>query len=218
MGVSYGTGRERLLAAAREELVATGGGLELEAVAARAGVSKGLVWRHFGNRSGLLVAVVTAYWDAYDAVVDDPAVPGESWGAREGERLRRLVAFVLAEPLSRVVFGRLDGDAAVHRLMAQRLARRTATAAANIRRGQRAGELPRALDPDVAAAFVMGGLHEATARALAAHRAPDREALTAALWAATAAALGVSPSRLPASSPAGPRGGSERQGARAREV
>lgn len=50
-------GREALLDAAFEELVEKGPSLSAEALARRAGVSKALVFHHFGSREGLLDAM-----------------------------------------------------------------------------------------------------------------------------------------------------------------
>ena len=50
-------GREALLDAAFEELTEAGAALPAEAVARRAGVSKALLFHHFGSREGLLDAM-----------------------------------------------------------------------------------------------------------------------------------------------------------------
>jgi AcrR family transcriptional regulator len=186
----YGTGRERLLAATGELLIANGGDLDVEGVGARAGVSKSLIWRHFGNRSGLLVAVVEDFWDGYDeAVADIHLIPNADWPARERERLRRTVDFLLDHPLAPVVLGHLEGDAAVHRGRQERLERHIRGAAANIRRGQKAGEITKAIDADLVAAIIVGGLHQAVVLAVMAPRKPDRKRLTKTLWQAVAAVL-----------------------------
>src|SRR5260221_10467480 len=83
----YGTGRERLLAAARQLLIESGGDLDVEAVAATAGVSKSLIWRPFGNRAGLLTAVIKDFWDGYDDALADARLSSDaSWAERERER------------------------------------------------------------------------------------------------------------------------------------
>jgi AcrR family transcriptional regulator len=190
----YGTGRERLLEAARDLLIASGGDLDVEAVAARAGVSKSLIWRHFGNRSGLLEAVVQEFWDGYDdALADAHLTPGADWGDREHDRLRHLVDFLLDHPLAPVVLGHVEGDAALHRLIkAGRLKRHIRLAARNIRRGQEAGAIDPTLDADLVAAMIVGGIHQALTLALTGSRRPGRARLTETLWQAVAAVLRLS--------------------------
>jgi AcrR family transcriptional regulator len=186
----YGTGRERLLVATRELLIANGGDLDVEDVAAHADVSKSLIWRHFGNRSGLLVAVMEDFWNSYDeAVADIHSMPNADWPTREHERLRRTVDFLLEHPLAPVVLGHLEGDLAVHRSGQERLERRIDAAATNIRRGQDAGEISQTIDADLMAATIVGGLHQALIQALTAPRAPNRKHLTKTLWQAVAAML-----------------------------
>src|SRR5882724_11263235 len=113
----YGSGRDRLLAATRDLLFASGGDLDVEGVAASAGVSKSLIWRHFGNRAGLLAAVVDEFWDGYDDSLDDSHLTESGWAERERHRLRRLVDFLIDHPLASVVLGHVEGDAALHRVI-----------------------------------------------------------------------------------------------------
>jgi AcrR family transcriptional regulator len=189
-GAGYGSGRERLLTATREELAANGGDLDVEGVAARAGVSKSLVWRHFGNRSGLLVAVVEDFWNDYDeAVADIHRQPDADWPTREHERLRRTIDFLIDHPLAPVVLGHLEGDAAVHVVRRERLKRHIRGAARNIRRGQDAGEITASIDADLVAAIIVGGLHQALVLALTAQRSPNRKRLANMLWEAVGALL-----------------------------
>jgi AcrR family transcriptional regulator len=187
----YGTGRERLMAAARGQLIETGGDLDVEEVAARAGASKSLIWRHFGNRAGLLEAIVQEFWDGYDdAVADAHLSPGADWAARERERLGRLVDFLLDHPLAPVVLGHVEGDASLHRaIKADRLRRHIRFAVRNIRRGQKAGEIDKSLDPDLVAAMIIGGVHQALTLALTESRRPGRQRLTNTVWQAVAAIL-----------------------------
>lgn len=57
--------RNRLRQAAADELVDRRGGLEVESVAQRAGVSVGLIYRHFGSRAGLVQAVIEDFDGRY---------------------------------------------------------------------------------------------------------------------------------------------------------
>jgi AcrR family transcriptional regulator len=58
--------RGRLLESARNELVERQGVLEVDSVARRAGVSVGLIYRHFGSKAGLVGAVVQAFYDRFE--------------------------------------------------------------------------------------------------------------------------------------------------------
>ena len=62
-----GAGRDALLRAAADELVERRGVLEVGSVAARAGVSVGLIYRHFGSKAGLLAAVGGDFYVRFDA-------------------------------------------------------------------------------------------------------------------------------------------------------
>jgi AcrR family transcriptional regulator len=187
---SYGTGRERLLAAARELLVANGGDLDVEGVAARAGVSVSLIWRHFGNRSGLLVAMVEDFWRGYDdAVGDAEFISDADWREGSRTRLRRTIDFLLDDPLAPVVLGHFKGDAAVYRVNRQCLERQLQLVATNISLGQEAGEIKRTIEPGLTAALIVGGLHQAVVLAMTAPGRPDRAKLTEELWVAVAAIL-----------------------------
>jgi AcrR family transcriptional regulator len=191
----YGTGRERLLVAARDLLIETGGDLDVERVAARAGVSKSLIWRHFGNRAGLLTAVVEEFWGGYDdALADAHLTKGASWGEREHERLHHLVDFLLDHPLAPVVLSHVEGDADLHRMIkVGRLKRHVRFAARNIRRGQEGGAIDAELDAGLIAAMIIGGIHQALTLTLTGSRKPNRAHITDSLWQAVAAILRFPP-------------------------
>src|SRR3954471_11370917 len=155
--------RKRVVAAARE-LIARGGYREAQvaAVAARAGVATGTVYRHFPSKADLFAEVfrqvsqreVDATRAAAGAVGDGPATArlraGIETFARRALRARRQAWALLAEPV----------DPAVE---AERLAFRRAHAAhfaEILRAGVAAGEL-RARDPDLVAAALVGALGEA---------------------------------------------------------
>jgi AcrR family transcriptional regulator len=184
--------RERVVAAARE-LIARGGYQEarVAAVAARAGVATGTVYRHFPSKAELFAEVfrsvsqreVDAARAAAAAAGDGPASARlraaiEAF-ARRALRARRQAWALLAEPV----------DPAVE---AERLAFRRAHAAhfaEILRDGIAAGEL-RARDPDLAAAALVGALGEALVGPLSpvAPRA-DADALVADLVAFCLAAV-----------------------------
>jgi AcrR family transcriptional regulator len=185
-----GEGRAALLAAAAAELVERDGALEVLPVAARAGVSVGLIYRHFGAKSGLLGAIVEDFHDRFDAQVlaIDPA-PDASWAERERIRTGMAVAFHYDDPLAPVVLGRLARDPEVAAVEAFRLRRQIRLAARNIDRGQRAGEIPGDLDPGLAAAMTLGGVRQALGEVLDRPRRPPREVVADQLWRLVVAAV-----------------------------
>ena len=67
--------RDKLVAVAREELIAHGGGFVMDTVAARAGVGAGTLYRHFPTRDALVEAVYAAELEdlarAARALLDD---------------------------------------------------------------------------------------------------------------------------------------------------
>ena len=106
--------RARLFEAARSELIERHGRLEVESVARRAGVSVGLIYRHFGSKAGLVSAVVQAFYKRFeDEVISSNPAPGAEWAAREHRRTVRAVAFHYEDPLAPVVLSRLHLDPAV---------------------------------------------------------------------------------------------------------
>src|SRR3954466_15106316 len=70
--------REKLLAAATEAFAEDGEGVALEAVAARAGVGIGTLYRHFPSRDALVVA---AYQHEVDSLCAAAADLASSWPA-----------------------------------------------------------------------------------------------------------------------------------------
>jgi AcrR family transcriptional regulator len=175
--------RDRIVRAALE-LVARGGYREAQvaAVARRAGVATGTVYRHFPSKADLLTEVFrVASQHEVDAVAAATAAPGATAPdriaaavetfARRALRGRRLAWALLAEPV----------DPAVE---AERLQFRRAYAevfAAAVRDGIAAGELP---DQDAAftATALVGAIGEALVGPLSPTGAPaDPEALVANL-------------------------------------
>jgi AcrR family transcriptional regulator len=182
--------RQRILAAAAEELAATGD-VEVAAVARRAGVSVGLPYRYFGTRSGLLSAVVSAFHDRLDEAVTDREFDGATWHERERARVTAWVSHLYDDPLAPVVLGRPGGDADSAGTERQRLHQAIEQGARNIARGQRDGDLPAGRDPELLVAAVLGGVHTAVAVALTRTPRPDRARVAAELWAFVAGAAGT---------------------------
>jgi AcrR family transcriptional regulator len=153
--------RERIVTASRE-LIAHGGYAEAQvaAVAGRAGVATGTVYRHFPSKADLFAEVFrTASQHEVDAVTQATAATGSAperiaaaveTFARRALQGRRLAWALIAEPV----------DPAVE---AARLEFRRAYAAAfatAIRAGVAAGELPDQ-DADLAATCMVGAIGEA---------------------------------------------------------
>ncbi|GLU45818.1 TetR/AcrR family transcriptional regulator [Nocardiopsis ansamitocini] len=159
--------RQRLLAAAREVILTRDGTLEVAEVSARTGCSAGLLYRYFDNKDGLVAAVVDEFYDRYDATVFTARIDsGEGWLATEHERLRREIDFLCDDPFGPVIVGRRLREPAAAQADAARLARQVDIAARGIARGQRDGELNARIQPEFAAAAVLGAFRELMARAL----------------------------------------------------
>jgi AcrR family transcriptional regulator len=193
--------RERIVAAAHE-LVARGGYREaaVAAVAARAGVAIGTVYRHFPSKADLLTEVfrrasqhevdaTRAAVDALDAgsTAAERLAAGAETFIRRALRGRRLAWALLAEPV----------DPAVE---AERLAFRRAYAAvfsAVVADGIARGELP-AQDVALTAAALVGALGEALVGPLSPVGArPDEDALVTGLVAFCQRSIAGSPESCP---------------------
>ncbi|MBA2349829.1 MAG: TetR/AcrR family transcriptional regulator [Solirubrobacterales bacterium] len=175
--------RERLLLAAEAELGAREGALEVAAVAARAEVSVGLLYRYFGSKAGLVAAVVDDFYDRLHAqVADFDPAPQADWAARERKRLELSVEFHYAEPLAGVILSRLFREPEVAAVEVRRMGRLVEDAARNVTAGQRRGELPADLDPRTVGALMIGSFRVAMGEALSRPRRPDAEVFVEQLW------------------------------------
>ena len=163
--------RERILAAARR-LVAHGGyrSAPITAVAAEAGVSTGLIYRHFPSKAELFVEVLTAAVEhelqILSAIAAEPLPAAQRLQRAVASFVRRAMAgpglahAFIAEPVDpeveaeRIRCRRLFGDV-FKRILAD---------------GVRAGEFP-AQDLDVGAACIVGAFTEA----LVGPTAPSRD-------------------------------------------
>lgn len=182
--------RAKLLRAAAEELGETGQ-LEVAAVARRAGVSAGLPYRYFGTRSGLLIAVLDAF---YERLADAAALrtyEAPTWVDRERQRIRDWVAALYAEPLAPLVLGGLGGDAEVAAANTRHLHLLIELGARNIARAQRTGELPADRDPEFLAAATLGGINTMLSVALTRASRPPVDDMIAELWTVVRGAVGL---------------------------
>jgi len=182
---------EPLLAAAREELIAGEGQLDLDTVVRRAGVSTGALYHHFGSKAGLLAAVFRSFYDDLEAETANRHLPEGSWGARERERTRRFVAFHFGEPLAPVLLARVGESPPIAGVLSEAQQRLQALAASNIADGQAHGELAPEIDPIAAGAFVVGGLQAGIIVELARTPRPSVTTATRRLWTLVARATGA---------------------------
>ncbi|WP_158726450.1 TetR/AcrR family transcriptional regulator [Tomitella fengzijianii] len=175
--------RQRLIAAAREELRDTGGSIEVASVALRAGVSQGLLYRYFGAKDGLVAAVVHEFYDSYDRAVFAAASTGDlSWHERERLRLRWEIDFLCGHELSRIIVGRALSEPAAIQADAERLSAQIDLAARNVAAGQRSGELDPRIDARLVAAAFLGAFRELMAESLSRDVIPGREQLLEVIW------------------------------------
>ncbi|MGV0676432.1 MULTISPECIES: TetR/AcrR family transcriptional regulator [Mycolicibacterium] len=185
-------GRQQLIDAAREELVLGNGAFELSALTRRAGLSTGALYHHFGSKSGLLAAVYDGFYDGLRHAIADAHLPAGDWATRERDRTHRFVAYHLADPLAPILLNRTASDPQLTELEAAYIHNLIDNAAANIRHGQKLGELPADLDADGAGAYVIGGLRHGVAQLLRVVPTPAADDATQTLWRFTAAVLGIS--------------------------
>ena len=184
--------RERLLEQARRVALATGGHIEVAAVAEAAGVVPSLVNRYFGSKAGLVGALVDDFFDRFHARVLalDLEEHGD-WATHERMRLEAGVRFHYAEPFATVLYGPLAREPAVARRETDRIAAVVERAARSIRRGQRRGELPAGIDPGLAGAAMFGAMRLVMVHALTRKPRPSPERVIEVLWRQVAAAVGI---------------------------
>lgn len=183
--------RDKLLRAAAEELAETGE-LEVAAVSRRAGVSTGLPYRYFGTRSGLLIAVLDAFYQRLGEVAALRVYDAPTWAERERRRIRDWVTALYADPLAPLVLGGLVGDAEVAAANTRHLHLLIELGARNIAQAQRAGELLADRDPELLAAATLGGTNAMLSVALTRTPRPPAEEIIAELWAVVRGAVGLS--------------------------
>ncbi|MET0136318.1 MAG: TetR/AcrR family transcriptional regulator [Kibdelosporangium sp.] len=182
--------RDKLLRAAAEELAETGE-LEVAAVARRAGVSTGLPYRYFGTRSGLLIAVLDAFYQRLGEAAALRVYDAPTWRERERRRIRDWVTALYAEPLAPLILGGLVGDAEVAAANTRHLHLLIDLGARNIAHAQQADELPAGRDPEFLAAATLGGTNAMLSVALTRSPRPPAEEIIAELWTVVSGAVGL---------------------------
>lgn len=183
--------REQLLKAARQELVKGNGDLELARVAKRAGVSDGLTYYHFGNKSGLIRALVDEFNAALDETVTAIPFEGASWAAREKGRVQAMVEFFYRDPVALIIATRLRTDPCLVAEELERTTRLNQLGARNIAQAQQAGEIDAAYDPLLLVSMILAGVTEGVRTALGTDPVMPMEQAQTEIWSFVARAAGI---------------------------
>jgi len=172
--------RERIVGAALEQLAEGGyASASVVAVARRAGVATGSVYRHFGSKADLFAEVFRRASQREVDVLVELGHRSMPVGGRLAAWVEAFVRRALAEPVRAYALIAEPVDPAVE---AERLAFRRAYAdlfARALREGVEAGDL-EPLDSELAAAAIVGALAEALVGPLA-RRETSADALAAGL-------------------------------------
>jgi AcrR family transcriptional regulator len=186
--------RERLLACARDIAIANDGHIEIAWVAEAAGVVPSLVNRYFGSRAGLVSALLHDFFDrlrveVLDLDLDDLG----TWVQHERIRLEKGVHFHYTDPAAVVIYTRLSREPEVALTENRHIDKIVKHAAANIRRGQKRGELPSSIDPELAGAAMFGAMQRVMVTALGRAPRPRPDRIVEVLWRQIAAAVEIDP-------------------------
>ncbi|AXK34540.1 TetR/AcrR family transcriptional regulator [Streptomyces armeniacus] len=184
--------REAVLKATQEVLGDTGLALSTKEIARRAGVAESSIFYHFGDRLGLLQAVVGQYLPVFSDVAEvlGPRPAGDE-GDGDGAEARTDPRAALLADLTEVVsgleqfyvrimpiLGALQSDSQLRELLVARQAavgphQALRPVAALLRARRAAGRVRGTLDPDAGALLLIGAAHQ---RALHRHLlGPDAE-------------------------------------------
>jgi AcrR family transcriptional regulator len=186
--------RERLLACARDIATANDGHVETAWVAEAAGVVPSLVNRYFGSRAGLISALLDDFFGRLRAEVLDLNLDDQgTWAQHERIRLEKGVHFHYTDPAAVVIYTRLSREPEVALTENRHIDRVVKHAAANIRRGQKRGELPSSIDPELAGAAMFGAMQRVMVTALGRTPRPRPDRVVEILWRQIAAAVDINP-------------------------
>jgi AcrR family transcriptional regulator len=186
--------RRRLLECARRQAIATGGRLELAAVATDAGVVPSVIYRYFGSKAGLVSALIEDFFARlHEQVLDVDLDEHGDWAAHERLRLERGVRFHYSDPLAPVLYGALAREPEAARTHERCIAAVIADAAASVRRGQERGELPAHVDPELAGAAMFGAMQRVMVHALSRRSPPPEQEVVQVLWRQVAASVDLAP-------------------------
>jgi AcrR family transcriptional regulator len=186
--------RERLLACARDIAIANDGHVEIAWVAEAAGVVPSLVNRYFGSRAGLISALLDDFFgrlraEVFDLNLDDQG----TWAQHERIRLEKGVHFHYIDPAAVVIYTGLSREPEVALTENRHIDRVVKRAAASIRRGQKRGELPSSIDPELAGAAMFGAMQRVMVTALGRTPRPRPDRVVEILWRQIAAAVDINP-------------------------
>jgi AcrR family transcriptional regulator len=185
--------RARIIAAALKALVEGDGEFEIGDVARHAKVSVGLTYHYFGSKAELISVLITDFHDRHEAVVNQNFDRSLPWPEREKARLKASIDFLYSDPVAPVMMGKLSSSAEVIAIDTGRRAAVVKTAARNVAQGQRHGFIAGEIDPDVAAAAIIGGINQAVAQAISSRKRPPSDQLTEQLWSFIAGGLSLEP-------------------------
>ena len=174
---------QRLIEAAQAELIDNAGHIEMLAVAKRAGVSTGLAYHHFGSKAGLISAVVDAFYAPLREITFGDAIPTKlEWREREKARTKALIDYFYDHPFAAIVAGRLGREPEVLDIENAHMAAMLKEGARNLAAGQKSGVLGARLVPEIAIAFILGGLRQAVHGAVLSKKRPARTRLLEQVW------------------------------------
>jgi AcrR family transcriptional regulator len=186
--------RERLLACARDVAIANDGHIEIAWVAEAAGVVPSLVNRYFGSRAGLVSALLDDFFDRLCTEVLDLDLDDQgTWAQHERIRLEKGVHFHYTDPVAVVIYTHLSREPEVALTENRQIERVVKRAATNIRRGQKRGELPSSVDPELAGAAMFGAMQRVMVTALGRTPRPRPDRVIDILWRQVAAAVQIRP-------------------------
>lgn len=185
--------RRLIVDAARRELLDGAGDLEMTEVAKRAGVSEGLAYYHFGNKAGLLNAVVKDFYERLDEAVLAIPYEGASWRERERARTQEFVRLMYEDPVAPLVVDVVRADPGFASEERERRRRLNLLGARNIAEAQRAGEIDMSLDPALLVSMILGGVTAGINHALSARPPLPLAQAQQEIWSFVLRAAGLPP-------------------------
>ncbi len=178
--------RERILAAAQAALIEHNGQIEMADVARRADASVGLAYHYFGNKAGLISAVVKDFFDRYQQAMWAAAeqLEGENyrWQDRERARLGAAINFLFGDPAAKMMVANFSGSPEVLASSEPRRRESIEWAIKNIRMGIEQGDIDDHVNPNVVGPAVVGAVRVAMADALLSENPPSQDELYRELW------------------------------------